>query len=267
MSWPLFLRTLAWQRTRWIIVSIALFGWGVLIPVFYTAFSDVIRDLANSGAFPEELLSFGSGSLFSLPGAVTLGTQHPLAIAMIAVFAVGATSTAIAGERQRGTLEVLLARPVSRTTVYVSMALGLLLVVGTVLVALLAGFVSGAAIQDVLEDLPLEHLPMVFLNGFLMWGAFATFGLAASVTFDRAGPAIGLTLAYVIVNYFLEILGSLWQEAAWTQEYSLFHHFNSTEILGGAVEPVDLLICALAFVIPIVYALLVFPRRDLAAPA
>lgn len=267
MSWPLFARTLAWQRTRWVIVSLALFGWGVLIPVFYTAFSDVIRDLANSGAFPEELLSFGSGSLFSLPGAVTLGTQHPLAIAMIAVFAVGATSTAIAGERQAGTLEVLLARPLSRTAVYLSIALALLLVVAVVVAALIGGFITGAALQNVLDDLPLEQVPMVFLNGFLLWGAFATFGLAASVTFDRAGPAIGITLAYLLVNYFLEILGSLWQEAAWTQEYSLFHHFNSTEILAGAVDPIDLLICGVALVIPIVYALIVFPRRDLAAPA
>lgn len=267
MSWPLFARTLAWQRARWIIVSLALFGWGMLIPVFYTAFSDVIRDLANSGAFPEELLSFGSGSLFSLPGAVTLGTQHPIAIAMIAVFAVGATSTAIAGERQRGTLEVLLARPLSRTAVYVSITLALLVVVAAVVAALIAGFVAGASLQGVLEDLPVEHLPMVWLNGFLLWGAFATFGLAASVTFDRPGPAIGLTLAYLLVNYFLEILGSLWEAAEWTQEYSLFHHFNSTEILAGAVEPVDLLISGLAFLIPIAYALIVFPRRDLAAPA
>lgn len=267
MSWPLFARTLAWQRTRWVIVSLALFGWGLLIPVFYTAFSDVIRGLANSGAFPEELLSFGSGSLFSLPGAVTLGTQHPIAIAMIAVFAVGATSTAIAGERQRGTLEVLLARPVSRNAVYVSMTLGLLLIVAVVLAALIAGFVAGAALQGVLDDLPVEHLPMVFLNGFLMWGAFATFGLAASVTFERAGPAIGLTLGYLLVHYFFEILGSLWQEAEWTQEYSLFHHFNSTEILAGSVDPVDLIICGVAFVVPILYALIVFPRRDLGAPA
>lgn len=267
MSWPLFARTLAWQRTRWVIVSLALFGWGLLIPVFYTAFSDVIRDLANSGAFPEELLSFGSGSLFSLPGAVTLGTQHPLAIAMVAVFAVGATSLAIAGERQRGTLEVLLARPLSRTTVYASITLALLLVVAVVVAALIGGFVAGAALQGVLEELPVEHLPMVFLNGFLLWGAFATFGLAASVTFDRAGPAIGLTLAYLLVHYFFEILGSLWREADWTQEYSLFHHFQPTEILEGAVDPVDLVICAIAFVVPIVYALIVFPRRDLAAPA
>jgi ABC-type transport system involved in multi-copper enzyme maturation permease subunit len=267
MNMPLLGRTLAWQRTRWIVVSIAIFGWGMLIPVFYTAFSDMIRDLANSGAFPEELLSFGSGSLFDLPGAVTLGTQHPIAIAMLAVFAIGATSTAIAGERQDGTLEVLLARPVSRHTAYTSITAGLLVVVGVVLAALLAGFFAGAAIQGVLDELPFEHLPMLWANGFLLWGAFATFGLAASVSFDRPGPAIGLSLAYLLVNYFFEILGSLWREAEWTQEYSLFHHFQPAEILSGDLDPIDLLILGIAFVLPIAYALIVFPRRDLAAPA
>lgn len=267
MNVPLFLRTLAWQRIRWIIVTVAIFGWGTLIPVFYSAFSDLIRDLANSGAFPEELLNFGSGSLFTLPGSITIGTQHPIAIAMLGIFAVGATATAIAGERQRGTLEVLLARPVSRVTVYLSLLIGLLLVVGLVLATLIGGFIVGSAIQGVLDELPLEHVPMLWVNGFLLWGAFATFGLAASVSFDRPGPALGLTLAYLLVNYFLEILGSLWREVAWTQEYSLFHHFQPTEILEGALDPIDLVILGIAFVVPIVYALVVFPRRDLAAPA
>jgi ABC-type transport system involved in multi-copper enzyme maturation permease subunit len=267
MNLPLFLRTLAWQRSLWIIVTVAIFGWGALVPVFYTAFSDLMRDLVNSGAFPEELLNFGSGSFFSLPGTVTIGTQHPLPVAMLGVFAVGATATAIAGERQRGTLEVLLARPVSRATVYLTILIGLLVVVALVLATLIAGFIVGSAIQDVLDELPLEHVPMMWLNGFLLWGAFATFGMAASVSFDRPGSAVGLTLAYLLVNYFLEILGSLWREAAWTQEYSLFHHFQPTEILEGALDPTDLVILGIAFVVPIAYALIVFPRRDLAAPA
>ena len=267
MNLPLFGRTLAWQRTRWAVVTIAIFGWGVLTPLFYTAFSDVIRDLANSGAFPEELLNFGSGSFFSLPGTITIGTQHPLPIAMLGIFAVGATATAIAGERQRGTLEVLLARPVSRVTVYLSILIGLLLVVAVVLAALIGGFIVGSAIQSVLEEMPLEHVPMLWLNGFLLWGAFATFGLGASVSFDRPGPAISLTLGYLLINYFFEILGSLWRDAAWTQEYSLFHHFQPTEILEGALDPIDLLILGIAFVVPIIYALVAFPRRDLAAPA
>jgi hypothetical protein len=120
--------------------------------------------------------------------------------------------------------------------------------------------------QGILDDLPVEHLPMTFLNGFLLWGAFTTFGMAASVSFDRPGPAIGLSLAYLLVNYFFEILGSLWRDVEWTQEYSLFHHFQPAEILQGALDPLDLVITGIAFVVPIAYALLVFPRRDLAAP-
>lgn len=267
MNGPLFARTLSWQRVRWIVIGLAMFGWGLLIPIIYAGFSDAVRELANSGMIPEELLSFGSGSFFSLPGAVTLGTQHPIAIALLAVFAVGATATAIAGERQRGTLEVLLARPLTRTGMYLTILVALLIVVATVLAALLAGFVAGAATQGLLDDLPLEHLPMSFLNGFLLWGAFATFGMAASVSFDRPGPALGLTMAYLLVNYFFEILGSLWRDVEWTQEYSLFHHFQPSEILEGALDPIDLVIVGIAFVVPIVYALVVFPRRDLAAPA
>ena len=267
MSGALFARTLAWQRTRLALVVVALFAWGVLIPVIYTAFSEAIRDLANSGVIPEELLNFGSGSLFSLPGAVTLGTQHPIAIALLAVFAVGAASMAVAGERQRGTLEVLLARPLSRPALYGTITVALLLVVAVALAALLAGFATGAAVQGVADDLAIGWMPVVFLNGLLLWGAFTTFGLAASVTFDRVGPAIGLTLAYLILNYFLEILGSLWTDVAWTQEYSLFHHFNASEILVGELDPLDLVVTGVAFVVPIVWALVVFPRRDLAAPS
>lgn len=266
MNGALFARTLAWQRTRWMLVALALFGWGVLIPVIYTAFSDAIRELANSGAIPEQLLNFGSGSLFSLPGAVTLGTQHPIAIALLSVFAVGASALAVAGERQRGTLEILLARPLTRSGLYATIAVALLCVVALSLGALLAGFVVGAATQGVVDDLAVDRMPLVFLNGLLLWGAFTTFGLAASVSFDRAGPAIGLTLAYLLVNYFFEILGSLWQDVAWTQEYSLFHHFNPTEILEGRLDPIDLVITGIAFLLPIAWALIVFPRRDLAAP-
>jgi ABC-type transport system involved in multi-copper enzyme maturation permease subunit len=172
----------------------------------------------------------------------------------------------VAGERQRGTLEILLARPLSRPTLYSTITVALLVVVSVCLGALLAGFATGAVVQGVVDDLAVEWMPVVFLNGFLLWGAFTTFGLAASVTFDRAGPAIGLTLAFLLLNYFLEILGSLWTDAAWTQEYSLFHHFNPTEILGGQLDPIDLLVTGFAFVVPIAWALFVFPRRDLAAP-
>ena len=267
MSWRLLVQTIRWQRVRLMIVVLAGIGWGVLIPIFYGAFSDAMRDLASSGAFPAELMNIGSGSLFTLPGAITLGLQHPLAISMIGIFAVGAAATAVAGERAVGTLEVLLARPISRPALYASILVALLLTVLLVLAAVLAGMVGAAAAQGITDELDLSRLPLVVLNGFGLWAAFTTFSLAASVSFDRPGPAIGLSLAYLVLNYFLEILGSLWSDAAWTQEYSLFHHFDPGAILSGEGVAGDLAIVIVAAIVPVIYSLVVFPRRDLAAPA
>jgi ABC-2 type transport system permease protein len=213
------------------------------------------------------MLNIGSGSLFTLPGSITLGLQHPLALAMLGIFAVGASSTAVAGERARGTLEVLLARPISRTSLYVSILVALLLVVLVALTAILGGMIGGATVMGLVDELDLGLLPLVILNGFGLWAAFTTFGLATSVSFDRPGPAIGLSLAWLLIHYFLEILGSLWTDAAWTQEYSLLHHFNPGEILTGALDPMDLVVVFAAAIVPLIYALLVFPKRDLAAPA
>jgi ABC-2 type transport system permease protein len=267
MNARLFRQTLRWERVRLLIVILAGIGWGVLMPVLYDQFDDFIRDLANSGALPEQMLNLGSGSLFTLPGTITLGVQHPLAISMVGIFAVGGASTAIAGERARGTLEVILARPISRTSLYLTILAALLLTVALVLIAILGGMVAGTAAVGLLDEVDLSQMPIVLLNGFGLWAAFTTFALAASVTFDRPGPAIGLSLAYLLVNYFLEILGSLWTDAAWLQQYSLLHHFNPGEILTGKLDPLDLVIVFAAAAIPFVYALLVFPKRDLAAPA
>ena len=267
MSWALFRRTLAWNRTRLIVLLLVSIGWGILIPVIYVSFSDAFREMVNSGAIPRNLMSFGSGDFFSLPGALTLGLQHPLAIAFVGIFAVGTPVAAIAGEREGGTLEVLLSKPISRHGHYVVVAAAVLVMLALVIAALLLGEIIGAVLVDVRDELDLAQLPLVFANGLLLWSAFAAFSLAASVSFDRSGPALGLSLAYLLANYFLEILGSLWTDVAWTQEYSLIHHFNPGEILQGRADPVDFLILAVATLVPVAWAVVVYPRRDLAAPA
>ncbi len=267
MNLRLYLQTLRWNRVRLAAVVVAAIGWGILIPIIYVQFAQAFKDLANSGVLPRELMNFGSGSLFTLPGALTLGLQHPLAIAFVGIFAVGSTASAVAGERESGTLEVLLSRPISRRTLYVTLAAAVATLIAIVLVALLGGQLIGVLIQGVTNELDLGLMPLVFLNGLMLWAAFGAFGLAASVSFDRHGPALGLTIAYLLVNYFLEILGSLWRDVAWSQQYSLFHHFNPGKILTGDADPLDFLMLTVAIVIPVVYALVVFPRRDLAAPS
>jgi ABC-2 type transport system permease protein len=267
MNLRLLSQTLRWNRVKLLAVAVAALGWGFLLPVIYTSFSEAFRQLVNSGTIPKQLLSFGSGNFFTLTGALTLGLEHPLSIAFMGIFAVGSTVAAVAGERERGTLEVLLARPIARRGLYWTLAAATVVLLAVIMAALLGGQVIGIAVQGLGDQINLGYMPLVFVNGLMLWAAFAAFGLAASVSVDRSAPALGLTVAYLLVNYFLEILGSLWTAVDWSQKYSLFHHFQPGQILTGNADLLDLVILGIAIAVPVVFALVIFPRRDLAAPS
>jgi ABC-type transport system involved in multi-copper enzyme maturation permease subunit len=267
MNWTLFRQTWRFQRVRLALVAIALAVWGFLLPIIYARFGSQFSALMNSGLLPEQFAKFGGGDVFSLSGSIALSFIHPIAIILTSVFAVGFSSAAIAGERQRGTLEVALARPVSRQAVYVTLLAASFAFVGTTVAALLAGGVGGSVFAGVAGELAFEHLPLLWLNGVLLFGAFAAIGLAASVSFDRLPPAMGWALGVVIAMYVMQVLGSLWPAAEKLQPYSLFYYLKPKAILTGAAEPVDLAVLAIVTAIAMGWALVVFPRRDLAAPS
>ena len=267
MSRTLFAHTWRSQRTKLLIVCIAIAAWSTFLPVIYQSFGSQMRALVDSGVIPKQLTNFGGGDVFSLGGAVALGYVHPISIILLSIFAIGFTTSAVAGERQRGTLEVLLARPISRRQVYVTLLVAVLLFIGLVLVAASIGTLVGSAVVGVLGELATDRLAVLWLNGMLLWGSIAAIGLAASVSFDRLTPALGITMAIVVVSYFLDILGSLWPDAAGLQPYSLFHYLTARDILNGIVSAGGFVLLAVVGAVAIAVALVVFPRRDLAAPS
>ncbi|HET7703152.1 MAG TPA: ABC transporter permease subunit [Candidatus Limnocylindrales bacterium] len=267
MSAALFGHLWRSQRTKLLVVAVAMAAWNAFLPVIYNAFGSQMQALVDSGIIPRQLADFGGADVFSLNGSIALGYLHPISIILISIFAIGFTTAAVAGERQRGTLEVLLARPLSRRTVYATILVAALVSVGLILVAAAVGTVIGSAIGGVLGDLALDRLPIVWLNGMLMWGAVSAIGLAASVSFDRFTPAIGITLAIVIVSYFLYVLGSLWPDAKGLEPYSLFSYLDARDILTGSIDPVAFAVPGAVAAVAIAVALVVFPRRDLAAPS
>jgi hypothetical protein len=78
---------------------------------------------------------------------------------------------------------------------------------------------------------------------------------------------VGVTLGFVVLMYFLEILGSLWPAAERLQSYSLFHYLKAKAILVGSPSPGDDVLLAVVIIAAVAWALVVFPRRDLAAPS
>lgn len=267
MNLVLFRRTFGAQRLKLAVIAIALAAWGFILPVVYGAFGIDFRSLFESGVIPEQFASFGGGDVFSLAGSIALGFIHPITIILVGVFAVGFATASVAGERQRGTLEVLLARPISRRQLYVTLLIAAFVFLAVLLAAFLLGSLAGSAAAGVLDELDLAQVPVLWLNGVLLYGAFAAIGLLASVSFDRLTPAIGVTIALLVVMYFFQVLGSLWPDAAFLQPYSLFHYVAAKAVLVGNADAFDFTLLAVVIALAIVAALVVFPRRDLAAPS
>jgi ABC-2 type transport system permease protein len=258
-----------WRANRWrlAIVAVALAIWGAILPIVFDAFGAQFQALMDSGAIPSQFAQFGGGDIFSLSGSVSLGFIHPIAVGLGLVFSVGFSGAAIAGERQRGTLEVLLARPISRRRVYLTALVASLLFVAITIAALTLGALAGSALVGRVTELGPGNLPVLWLNGALLFGAFAAISLAASASFDRLTPALGLSLAFVLVSYFLDVIGQLWPDAAFLQPYSLFHYLDARAALAGLPDPADFAMLAGVIAAAVAYALVLFPRRDLAAPS
>jgi ABC-2 type transport system permease protein len=267
MNTVLFRRTWAAQRAKLIAVAVALGAWGFFMPVIYASYGAQFRTLMDSGVIPRQLAEFGGGDIFSLPGAISLGFIHPIAVALNCVFAIGFSTGSIAGERQRGTLEVLLARPISRRSLATTLYAALLLFVGVAIAAFLTGVVVASALWGVSGELLPARLPLLWLNGVLLFAAFGAIGLAASVSFDRLTPVLGIVLGFTIVSYFVDVLGSLWPDAKGLQALSLFHYLKPHDVLLGTASPADFAVLAGVAIAGVAFALVRFPARDLAAPS
>ena len=259
------------QRVKLLVVAIALALFGMLLVVVYAAFGRDLRAVLESGLIPQGMVDLmqqlsGGGDIFSLAGSVALGMVHPISVALVCVFAVGFGSAAVAGERERGTLEVLLARPISRRAVYVTLFVALVLFVALAVAAQLVGVGIAAAATGVSSELDVANLPLLWLNDVLLFVALGAIGLAASVSSDRLAPALGVTLAVTLIGYVLEFLGSVWPDAKGIQPFSPFHYLQPSQVLSGKGDPLDLLVLAGIAIVAAGYALVVFPRRDLAAP-
>jgi ABC-2 type transport system permease protein len=267
MNGALFGHTWRAYRIRLLIVTLALLLWGTILPLIYDSFGAQFKQMLDSGLIPPQFAQFGGGDIFSLTGSVALGFVHPISVGLNLVFAAGFCAAAVAGERQRGTLEILLSRPLSRRTTYATLALAAALFIGVTVAGFLGGAVIGSAITGRLGELGVASLPLLWLNGWLLFGAFGAIALAMSVSFDRLSPALGISLGFVLVSYFLEVLGSLWPDAKGLQPYSLFHYLDPKAVLSGDPDPRDFAVLAIVMAIAVAAALVIFPRRDLAAPS
>lgn len=206
--------------------------------------------------------------LLTYTGRIAVGYNEPIIVFGVALFAISRGSDVVSGELSRGTLEMLLAQPVSRVQVLFSQSLVTIGGLAILCVLTWAGTAAGIYTTQVKEDLPPPsigipglaiRIPLSFRepekivvpmrektrSSYFVPGAFNLFclgvslaGLSAMVSaFDRyRWRTIGVIVSIFVVSLVLKLLGQAIGEVAWLQRCSLFTAYEPQKFISLAVH-------------------------------
>lgn len=257
------LRDLRWS-VFWYALGLALYG--LLILSFYPT----VRE--NTGllqqymqTFPKAMTeAFGITDMTSLEGFIGgeyLNVMWPL---IASIFVIMAGAATVAREVERGTIELLLSVPESRTRLLAGKLAALLAGMLALVAATLGALALGARLVD--ETLGLTNL--LALGAVLVAYTIAVGGYSVllSSLFKERGKPAGLSAGLTLAFYLAWVISGLSDDWEWLRNVSIFTAYEPQAALASAgVEISHLAILLGVGLICSVAALFVFRRRD-AAP-
>ena len=250
----------------------SLLFWGIgfiLLAIILISFFPVIRDSPSIGeyleSFPEEFLALFAGEVtdYTTPEGYLNGEvfflMYPL---LLLVFAIGFGSDAIAGEEERGTLDLLLSNPLNRWHLVLDKFIAM--VVCTLLLAIVfwAALAAGGAVIDM--GLNLARLAAVCFSGFLLALTFGSIALVVGCARGKRGISLGVGGALAVYAYFLNALAPLIEWLEPFQVVSPFYFYIHAKPLSNGLDPVHAAVLIGLTGIFLVIAVITFERRDLA---
>lgn len=235
-----------------------------ILPTFYQEVTvnmlqlPFVRKMIAAGLGIEAAADIGPAAMMAIVWV------HPVVLALTWTLAIWAGTRVPVGEVDRGTIDVLLTMPVSRTGVFAAEALvaGIFgaLVIG---LALLGNVIGGWAVDPEIMGTIVARL-WVSLN---LWALFAcVFGLSAlaSSLCERRGRAIGAVVALVIAAFVVGFLSAYSPAIKPILFLSILNYYRPLHVLQGGVVPVrDILVLLGVGAICWTTAAAVFARRDI----
>lgn len=205
-------------------------------------------------------------ALSGLAGYLSLGFSHPLYIVLAGAAVVGFAARSLAGEMDRGIIQIPLARPISRPTVYASRVLGVGIICALLAVVGPIGMVAGLLYSRPEGDFVYAHLGATTLNGLALFWAVGGLTLWGSAAASTAGRVVGWAIGLLVLSYFVDYFAGVWAPLQRIAFLSLFEYYEPTEALvSGRADTANLLTLAGVGVVAAVAGLVVFTRRDLPA--
>jgi ABC-2 type transport system permease protein len=259
-----FLKSVRDVRRAFVWWSVGLVGLVALIVAVWPSIRDNPALVEFRENYPEELqrfFSFGGEFDFGTPTGY-LGTELfsfmvPL---LLLVAGIGAGARSLAGEEERGTLDLLLAHPVRRVRLAVEKLAALTVELIGLAAVLLISLAVGATAAGM--DVSLGHLAEATVSAFLLALAFAAVAFALGAATGRRGVAIGMSAATAVAAYLVYGLAPLVEAIGSVQWLSPWYFYAAADPLRHGLEPGHVLVLAAIAVIAAIAGLVAFDRRD-----
>jgi hypothetical protein len=213
-------------------------------------------------SFIKAILGGEALQIGNVSGLIAIGYQHPMVLTLYMLFAVGVPTALLAGGVQNGTMELILSRQATKTHVYV--CAGLITVTGmfALVMVMFTGTVAATNIYDFGQPIPLYSFFKIAIIGGMLASAVGGVSLLSAACFRR-GTAIGLTVAYLAVNYFISIIADWWPRMKWLSPATIFHYVHGPEIFNGAWPVGDFCVLVSLLVVSSLLGGVIWYRRDL----
>ena len=250
----------------WCLIALWIF-------LFQIAVCGIVHDNEKVKAFlqyidmlPSFIKAFMGGEVLqigNIAGLIAIGYQEPFVLLLYMLYAVGVPTALLAGEVQRGTMELILSRQTTKTQIYI--CAGLITVVGmyALVVVMFLGTVAATNLYDFEQEVPLYSFFKLAINGGILASTVGGIALLAAACFRR-GTAVGVTVAYLVVNYFAEMIAEWWPRMKWLEPITLFNYVDDAKIFTQSAWPVgDMSILISILVISTVAGGVIWSRRDL----
>jgi ABC-2 type transport system permease protein len=179
------------------------------------------------------------------------------------VLPISLASRAIAGERENGTIELVLTQPISRSTYLLSQIAFALLAIG-LMAAIGIGATALGQVVFGLDSFPIRRLLALLLSFWLLQTAVFAVTLAFSAFGREAGRVAFLGVLIALVSYLIEALATLWPRALWLGPYSFHHYFHPRALLVEGRFVISTIVVLLGlFLLATAIAFTRFQRSDL----
>lgn len=246
-----------------------------IAPVFNTmavTFGDkkLFEDVLFKGPGKVSQAALGWGDLnFERPNDfLAMGLLHPIVLVLAVVWAVGRSAGAVAGEIDRGTMELLMSQPVPRNRLILAHFLVDLVVLPVICLAFFAGTQFGLAVvgpfvpdysvfknlsgpfsarlQAVIPEHP-EPLPVSGLgelpgltNTFALMFAISGITIAISAAGRSRWKVTGYGVLTIVVMFVANTIGQLWEPAGFVRPLTLFFYYQPQKVMLDGNWLVDL---------------------------